>query len=62
MSTTKISDIKDTNSEEYYQLIRQIYHQLTNLEKTMKLYSFTESLYFIQLSKQYFEHEIAKEA
>ena len=61
MSTTKISEIKSINSEEYCKLISQIYGQLKALEKTMKHYSLNDSLYFIQLAQKCFENEIAEE-
>lgn len=60
MSTTKISKIKNINSEEYCQLVSQIYSQLKKLEKTMKHYSLNDSLYFIQLAQKCFENEIQK--
>ncbi len=61
MSTIKTSKIKKVSSEKYCRLVSQIYYQLKNLEKTMKLYSLNDSLYFIQLAQKCFENEIAKE-
>lgn len=61
MNSIKTPKIKNINSEEYCRLVGQIYHQLKKLEKTMKHYSFNDSLYFIQLAQKCFENEIVKE-
>ena len=61
MNITKMSKIKNINSEEYCRLVNQTYYQLKRLEKTMKHYSLVDSLYFIQLTQKCFEYEIAKE-
>lgn len=61
MNTARISKIKNLHSEASCQSVRQMYNQLKNLEKTMKLYSLNDSLYFIQLTQKCFENEVAKE-
>lgn len=56
-----VSNVENINSEQYCQLVNQIYSQLKRLEKTMKQHSLKDSLYFIQLTKKCFENEIVKE-
>ena len=56
---TKATKIKNMNSEEYCQLVGQIYPELKKLEKMMKHYSLTDCLYFIKLAQKCFEKEIA---
>ena len=48
---TKATKIKNMNSEEYCQLVGQIYPELKKLEKMMKHYSLTDCLYFIKLAQ-----------
>lgn len=61
MNIIEISEIKDINPKEYCRLVSQIYHQLKELEKTMKQYSLKNSLHFIKLAQKCFKNEIAKE-
>lgn len=61
MSILKMAQLTDPDSEEYLELISNIYKQFENLSKTMKLYALTESHFYIQLARRCFDEEVAKD-